>query len=261
MNMRFYFHVFKELIAADLSGVGKQLLDKVINVSIWAVITLLIFAYIMPAFGLKSDFGIFQFGGVVASMGLFEMFPSAVRMVSDFENEKTIFYKLTLPIPSWVALLSKVCYYAINALVLGVCIIPVSKLILWNQLDFNRIAWFKLISLLLLSSLFYGILTLWLASKIQNMTKIQNVWMRCIFPLWFLGGFQFSWLVLYKQIPFIAYLNLLNPIIYITEASRAAILGQEGYLNFWLCILAIATISVFCLWSAISNLKRRLDFV
>lgn len=256
-----YFNVFKELIRADLSGTWKNLVDKMINVSIWLTITLLIFSYIMQNFGLQQGYGVFQYGSIVASMGLFEMFPSAVRLLSDFENEKTILYNLTLPIPSWVALLSKVTFYALNSLVLALCVIPVGKLILWNQLDLPQIAWSKLVLLLFFSSFFYGSLTLWLASMIPDMTQIQNIWMRCIFPLWFLGGFQFSWSVLHKTLPVLAFANLMNPIIYITEASRSTVLGQEGFINFWICLVAISTITLLFLLFAMSNLKKRLDFV
>lgn len=261
MNKRAYFNVYKELIAADLNGTRKNLIDKMINVSIWLTITLIIFSYLMQSFGLSADFGVFQFGSIVASMGLFEMFPSAVRLLSDFENEKTINYNLTLPIPSWVALLAKVTFYAINALVLAVCVIPLGKIILWNKLNLMAIAWPKLIILVLLSSFFYGTLTLWLASMIPDMSQISNVWMRCIFPLWFLGGFQFSWAVLHKTIPAAAYVDLLNPIVYITEASRSTVLGQEGFINYWICLGAIGILTVLFLFFANRNLKKRLDFV
>lgn len=261
MNKKFYFHVFKQLIRADLSGTWRNLIDKMINVSIWLTITLFIFSYIMQTFGLKGTYGVFQYASVIASMGLFEMFPSAVRLLSDFENEKTILYNLTLPIPSWVALLSKVFFYALNALALALCVIPVGKLILWNKLQFAVIAWPKLILLIFFASFFYGTLTLWLASMIPNMTQIQNIWMRCVFPLWFLGGFQFSWAALHKTLPVVAYIDLLNPIIYITEASRSTVLGQDGFINFWYCLLAIMVLTGFFLYYAIRNLKKRLDFV
>ena len=236
MNTRFYFHVFKELVKADLISFRENLLDKIINVSIWATTTLGIFAYIMPEFGIAKDFGIFQYAGIIASIGLFEMFPSAAKLINDFESEQTIMYNLTLPIPSWMVVLSKVVFYSINATVMAICIVPLGKLILLGQLNLFQISFFKLSLLIICASIFYASIIIWLAGMVDDISKIGNIWLRIIFPLWFLGGVQFSWSAMKKVAPNLAYLNLLNPMVYITEAARVAVIGQEGYLNFWLCI-------------------------
>jgi ABC-type polysaccharide/polyol phosphate export permease len=85
--------------------------------------------------------------------------------------------------------------------------------------------------------------------------------MRFIFPLWYLGGFQFSWKIFYKVSPSFAYLNLANPMTYVMEAMRGAILGQEDYIAFWYCMLALLFFSTICWFFALKKLKNRLDFV
>jgi ABC-type polysaccharide/polyol phosphate export permease len=79
--------------------------------------------------------------------------------------------------------------------------------------------------------------------------------------MWFMGGFQFSWMSLYSAIPVVAYIDLINPVIYVTEATRVALLGQEGYLSFWLCCGTLLLFSVGCAWYALKRMKKRLDFV
>lgn len=112
-----------------------------------------------------------------------------------------------------------------------------------------------------MQNIFYACFVLWSASIIANMSKFGSIWARYIFPMWFMGGFQFSWISLHKVAPIISYINLLNPMIYITEMVRISILGQEGYINFWFCLIAITFFSVLCLAISIRNLKQRLDFV
>jgi ABC-type polysaccharide/polyol phosphate export permease len=65
----------------------------------------------------------------------------------------------------------------------------------------------------------------------------------------------------YKTIPSFAMVNLINPMIYTTEAVRVALLGQKGFINFWLCILAILFFASISLYLGITNLRKRLDFI
>lgn len=261
MNTKFYFNVCKELIHSDLIIFKQTLFDKCINLTIWVVLTIVVMGYIMPFFGLSHDFGVFQFGGVLAAIGLFELYGSAVDLVADFEGDRVINYNLTLPIPSWLAIISKAVYYFIVYFTLSILMIPIGKLSLWNQLDLTQIFYFKFVLALIFQNIFYACFVLWASSIIANMTKLGDIWARFIFPMWFMGGFQFSWIALYQAIPIIAFVNLLNPMMFITEAVRAAMLGQSGYINFWLCLLAIAMFSALCLAVGMRNLQKRLDFV
>lgn len=262
MQQASYFNVCKNLVAIDLIIFKQMFKDKFIDLSIWVVLTTLVTAYIMPYFGLASDFGVFQLGGIIAAAGLFEMGNSnVVDLVSDFEGDRVLDYNLTLAIPSWLALLSKTVYYFIIYTILALLMIPLGKLCLWNQFDLGIVDYPKLIGAIFAINLFYASFALWITSKVPNMAKMGQVWMRFIFPMWFLGGFQFSWMASYKTIPSFALANLINPMIYITEAVRVALLGQEGFINFWLCLLAIVFFAAASLYFGITSLKKRLDFV
>ena len=257
-----YFNVCKNLIAIDLITFKQLFLDKFIDLSIWVVLTTIVIAYIMPYFGLAVDFGVFQLGGLIAATGLLEMGNSnAVELVSDFEGDRVISFNLTLPIPSWLALVSKAGYYFITYTILSLLMLPIGKLCLWNQFDLASIHYPKLILAIFALNLFYASFALWMASIVPNINKMGQVWMRFIFPLWFLGGFQFSWMASYKTIPSFAMVNLINPMIYTTEAVRVALLGQEGFINFWLCLLAILFFATLSLYFGITNLRKRLDFI
>ncbi len=257
-----YFNVCKNLVTIDLIIFKQMFMDKFIDLSVWVVLTTLVTAYIMPFFGLAVDFGVFQLGAIIAAAGLFEMGNSnVVDLVSDFEGDRVISYNFTLAIPSWLALLSKTAYYFIIYTLLALLMLPLGKLCLWNQFDLTSIDYPKLILAIFAINLFYASFALWIANRVPNMAKMGQVWMRFIFPMWFLGGFQFSWIASYKTIPSFALVNLINPMIYITEAVRVALLGQEGFINFWLCLLAILIFSAVSLYLGITNLRKRLDFI
>ena len=205
-----YFTVCKNLIKADLIIFKQMFLDKFIDLSIWVVLTTIVTAYIMPYFGLTVDFGVFQLGGLIAATGLLEMGNSnTVELVSDFEGDRVISFNLTLPIPSWLALVSKAGYYFIIYTILSLLMLPIGKLCLWNQFDLASVHYPKFILAIFALNLFYASFALWMASIVPNINKMGQVWMRFIFPLWFLGGFQFSWMASYKTIPSFAMVNLI----------------------------------------------------
>jgi len=261
MNKLFYLNTCKELVLADLVVFKQSLFDKVIDMAIWVVLTIFVTGYIMPYFGLAQDFGPFQLGGVIAATGLFELYTNVFELTADLQGDRVINYGLTLPIPSWMALMSKSAYYAITYFILALIMLPLGKLCLWNQLSLSNIAYGKLLLVLVLQSIFYACCVLWTSTLIANLSRLGTIWARFIFPMWFMGGFQFSWMALYHVLPVLAYIDLINPMIYVTEATRTALLGQEGYLNFWLCCGALVLFSVACAWHALKRMQKRLDFV
>jgi ABC-type multidrug transport system permease subunit len=256
-----YLSVCKELIRTDLFIFKKEFINKCIDLVIWVTLSLGVMAYIMPYFGLSKEFGVFQLGGVIASVALFELYGNVVTLVSDFQGSRIIDYQLTLPIPSWMAIISKVCYYAISYTILAILMIPLGKLVLWEQFDLSQISFVKLALAITFQSMFYACFVLFPASHAKDLSQMRTVWARFIFPMWIMGGFQFSWTALHSALPYAAYIALVNPLIYITEALRVALLGQEGFINFWLCITALTLFSGLFLFLSLRNLKKKLDYI
>ena len=183
------------------------------------------------------------------------------NLISDFEGNNITSFYLTLPVPSWLIFLRNLLFYSFNIATLAILVLPVSKLLVWNNFDLSQFSLLKFIIIFILTNLFYASFTLWTTSYVENMEKIGSVWMRYVYPLWILGGFQYSYKVLHSFNPILAYISLINPIIYIMEGTRAAILGQENSLPFWLCICMLLGFTIFCGALGITGLKKRLDFI
>ncbi|MCK5632951.1 hypothetical protein KAH94_04330 [bacterium] len=261
MNIYSYFHVIKELVKTDLIIFKKIALDKWVDMFIWISTMTLVFAYVMPSFGLVKSYGAFMVASMCSTAGLFQAFAYMAEMVADFEGDKIITYHFTLPIPSWLIFIRFIIYYTIAFMFLGLLVLPAGKIMLWNSFSLTNVHYGKYALIFIVTNVFYAILALWTTSFVRSLVRIDSVWMRIIYPLWFLGCFQFSWKSLHQASPLLAYIDLINPITYISEGTRAAILGQTGSLNFWWCIIAIIGFIVFGGWHAITRLKKRLDFV
>lgn len=256
-----YAPIVFELFKTDLIIFRQTILDKCINLCIWAACTGAVFTFLLPAFGLEASYGSFMIAGFIATAGLFEVFPSVMQLVSDFENDRVISFYATLPMPTFLVFIRFFFYYSFNAMTMCAFVVPLCKLLFWSSLDLSKISVLKFLIAFLLVNLFYGAYTVWIASRVTTTQKISNVWMRFVFPLWFLGAYQFPWFGLYKLFPMFAYLDLLNPMVYVQELMRSAILGAEGYLPFFASAgMLLFFIVLFLSWG-ILRLKKKLDFV
>jgi len=110
-------------------------------------------------------------------------------------------------------------------------------------------------------NLFYGFFSLWLTSMLKNMGGLGYLWVRIINPILMFGAFFYSWKAVYDVAPAFAYVDLINPMVYIMEGMRSAALGAEGYLPVWLCVPVVWVFTFLFGWHATHRLQQRLDCV
>lgn len=261
MQLFTYMPIIIELFKTDFKVYKQTILDKCINLSIWIACTGGVYTFLLPAFGLEASYGAFMIASLIATAGMFEVFPSVMHLVSDFEGDRIISFYATLPMPTYLVFIRFFVYYAFNAMSMCLFVFPLCKLLFWSELDLTKIHIPKFVIAFLLVNFFYGAYTVWISSRVPSTQKIGNVWMRFVFPLWFLGAFQFSWAVLYRICPIGGLINLLNPMVYVQEIMRSALLGAEGYLPFMASTGMLSFFIITMLWWGIVRLKRRLDFV
>ena len=260
MQISSYLNTMWYLLITEFQIFKRTIVDKIINLFIWIVTMMLVNSYLMPAFGLKHSYSEFIAASLVASAGLFELFPAIAGLVSDFTGNNIISFYLTLPIPSWLVFVRSIIFYAFNSAVMGIFVLPISKILLWNKFSLSELSLGKFLLIFILNNFFFASFVLWTTSRVMSIEKMQNVWMRFVYPLWYLGGFQYSLKVLYNFWPLLAYLTFLNPMMYIMEGTRATILGQEGSLNFWICVIMLFIFIILFSINSILRLKKQLDF-
>ncbi len=259
--MKIDFDILTELVKLKLVNAYQLLLDKLINIYIWAGCTIFVSGYLMQSFGLSQGFGAFLLGGVLASVGIFELYGNAISFVADLEGDCTLRYYLTLPTHSITVLCSHVIYYTLVSSIVTASCIPFIKMILMDKFDLSLISWPKITFFLILVNLVCAAGTLLVASLVPSMDKFDTLWTRIVFPLWMLGGFQFSWGTVYTFNPILAYFFLLNPFIYMSEGMRNALLGNNETIPFWICSAVLGITLTLFSYSSYTLLKKRLDFV
>jgi len=252
MNLlkRDLFVYFKSIYLGDL-------LDNII----WAGTFMFIMAYVLPQIGLSATYGAFFAVSTIVSVAFWDTWNTTTQFIADLDGARTIEYYLTLPLPASLYFIKQICYFAIRAGALSLGILPIAKLILWNQFDLMHIALFKTLVIYVCSLFFCAIMSLIMASMVKNINNLGHVGIRTLFPMFSLGGTQYSWFTMYALSPWFAYISLVNPLLYATEGMHAAMLGQEGYLPFWLCVIMVSAFTLLIGWWSIMRMKRRLDCV
>lgn len=254
--------LFWQLLKTDLSIYKTKFLDRIIDLSIWTSATIIVNGYILQAFGLSSNFGIFQTAGMFCSVFSFEIHSNIFEMVSDLDGNKYISYLLTLPGSNLTIISEKVAFYAITGLISTILIFPLMKILMFHKFNLMTINYPHLIVAMLLTSLFFGWFTIWVVQRNKTVSQIRSTAIRILFPLWFFGCYLFSLKVVYYKVSrVLALLCLISPYTFATEAFRSSILGPEEYIPFWVSICALTFLTVAAGFFGYRGLKKRLDFV
>lgn len=239
----------------------QNLVGKAVNLYVWAFCSLIVMGYIMQEYGLAHNYGCFQLTTIIGTIGLFAVYNNSFLFIADIEGDHHLNYLLTLPLNPTVVLWSFISSYALIGIILSCGMLPFGKLLLWNSFSFATISWLKFALILILSNIFFGVFTIAVTAHVGAMSKMENVWSRFIFPLWFMGGYMFSWDSMYELSQPLAYVLLCNPILFVMEGTRAALLGQGDCLPWEVCCIALCGFTVVGWWYAKYKMKRLLDFV
>lgn len=256
-----YLPTFKYLLIRSVKISSPGLIDKIINNTFWSALNIIIYTFVMPSMGLDASIGSFMAATLPISCAFFASINSIYAFLTDITSEgSALTYELTLPIPQWLVFTKYAFENMYQALITSLTILPVAVMILWHSFSFTHVSLVKFHFMLIIASLFFGFFSIFITSCCKNIySGLDNIWTRIIFPLWFLGGFQFSWKTLYSVSPTLAYINLLNPLTYAMEGSRATLLDPALSIPYWLCIgMLLLFTGIFGYWATII-LKKRLD--
>lgn len=251
--------LFLQLLRRDFLILSQEFWTKIINYSCWLGPNIVIFNYILPGLGIERGYGVFILVGGIATVGLFTAVSSIPELLNDIEDNHSIYYYLSLPAYQWLVFVRYAICFAMSAFMVSFALLPICKLLLWNLIDLTNFSLFKYLLIFPVLQIFFGFFALLVTAYTDSIVQYEKAWVRIVFPMWFFGGYQFPWIVMYERLPYLAYVNLLNPITYCLEGFRGAVLGQAGYINFWVCLGMLILLTGICAFWGVTKLQRRLD--
>lgn len=261
-NSKKSIKVLFTLIYKDLVILKKDFWGTFLDMLIWPAIASIVFGYIMPQIAnVRSDYGGFVLLGAIITIATVSALDSATQIISDMDNNRMIDYYLTLPISPALFFVKEAISITLKSLILTLPIFPLGKLLLLKKFSLLHLSFIKFCLMYICITVFIGFFALWIISWIKNQEAVIHVWLRLYNPMMWFGGLLFSWQQIYHAIPAISYLMLLNPITYATEGLRGSVLGQENFINFWVCLLVLLIYTFLIAVISIKTLLKRLDCI
>lgn len=255
------WYVFYQLLRRDLLAFRREFGTKFFDTLCLFFTNVIVFGYFMQLEGAHAGYAAFFVVGAIASFGFVEIVGKVGVLMADLQGDKTISHTMVMPIRTeWVF-----CYigvsWALTSTLLSILLFPAGKILVFKGLHLADVSYFRLIIMFITSNLFFGFFALWLTGILKDITSLNSLWLRYIAPMWMFGGYTYSWAAAYQMNHIIGVVTLINPMLYVMEGMRAAVLGQTGYLPFWGSFFALWGFILICTWDAIRRLKKRLDCV
>lgn len=232
-----------------------------INNLFWTTTLLTSFIFFKPQMGLPFEYTMFMLPAMAASLGMFDIIANTVSIIADINSNRVIDQDLSLPLFQWLVFVKIALANAYRSFLPSFLVLPwgIGFLYLTNNIVFSQIQYFKTVLVLVVANIFFGFLTLFAASFMTHVAQVRNIWMRVIFPMWWLGGFMYHFQTVEKNTPSLALAMRFSPMMYVSEGVRAAMLGQEHFLNYWFCLGVIIAFTIVLGTIAVKRFLKRLD--
>ena len=250
---------FVAVLGRDLFVTGRELPIFLAQVILQPFFFLFVFGRVLSELGYTTSvYSHLLFPGIVALTAfLTSLQTTALPLVFDFSYTKEIEDRLLAPMPvSWVAL-EKLVFAGIRSLIAAVMMFPIGILVL-GSIPWRAAGAPLFIVVLLLGTLAGATLGLTLGTLVDA-NRINIVFTLVLTPILFTGCSQYPWPSLYK-LKWFQWLTTLNPLTYVSEGMRAALVPSVPHIRSWVCILMlVVSLIVFGTIGVKGFLRRAID--
>lgn len=255
---------FGAMLARDLRVLRRQFGQFLLRTIMQPLLFVFVFAYVFPKIGQgfhgghSVSFTTILVPGLIAVSINFQGIQSvAIPLVQEFSVSKEIEDRVLAPVPVWTVALEKIVAGAIQAVIAALVVFPIVDLVHARGAApvIHVHSWPLFVFALVFSSLLAASGGLLVGTLIEP-RKITLLFSVIVLPLTFLGCVYYPWATL-SPIPWLKYLVLLNPLVYMTEALRASLTPQLPHMPFWAFGLALVGGSIGLGLLALRTFHRR----
>jgi len=255
---------FAAMLARDLRVLRRQFGQFLLRTIMQPLLFVFVFAYVFPKIGQGfssghgASFTAILVPGLIAVSINFQGIQSvAIPLVQEFSVSKEIEDRVLAPVPVWAVGLEKIVAGAIQAIIAALVVFPIVDLVHARGAApvIHVHSWPLFVFALVFSSLLAASGGLLIGTLIEP-RKITLLFSVIVLPITFLGCVYYPWATL-SPIPWLKYLVLLNPLVYMTEALRASLTPQLPHMPFWAFGLALVGGSIGLGLFALRTFYRR----
>jgi ABC-2 type transport system permease protein len=250
---------FGSLLRRDIVVTGKELVAFLAQVLVQPVFFLFVFGKLLSGLGYTSSiYASLLFPGLVAlTATVTAIQATAFPLVAEFGWTKEIEDRLLAPLPLWAVAAEKVLFAMLRALVASAVMFPIGIGVL-GSVPYRAAGLGLLVSVLGLGSLVGACIGMTIGTFVPP-TKINLAFALVFTPLLFTGATQYPWPSL-AHLRWFQVLTAANPITYVSEGMRAALVPSIPHIPGGICLLAlVGSLVIFGTLSMIGFRWRAID--
>ena len=220
---------FGALLLRDLTVLRKNLKEFIPRTILQPLLLVFVFTYVFPKIGqgvggggaAATQFSSVLVAGVVATAILFQGIQAvSLPLVQEFGYTREIEDRVLAPLPVQLVAFEKIVAGGLQCLFAGLIVFPIATVVPATpvHLDIN---WLILLTLIPLACLMSGALGLFFGTAFEPRT-VPMLFGVILIPITFLGCTYYSWQAL-EPIRWLQIGTLANPLVYLSEGSRAAL--------------------------------------
>lgn len=244
------------VLRRDLTVTAHELPTFAAQVILQPLFLLFVFGKVLGALGYTRDhYAQLLFPGLLALTAVITGMQSlAFPLVAEFGWTMEIEDRLLAPIPTWAVAAEKVVFAALRALAASLIMIPVGMAVLggipWRWDGLGLFA-----GVLVLGALLGAAIGL-VVGTLVTPAKISIVFSLIFTPILFTGCSQYPWPSL-SRIEWFQVLTAANPLTYVSEGLRAAMIPQVPHIPGWICAIVLVVWVPVLLRAGLAGFRRR----
>lgn len=259
--MKAYIKIFFAFLWRDFYVYGKRVTKYLLNYGfIGPVLYVITFAYLQPRvfFDSNVSVGISTFIGNVSQILLSLTYTVISGVLYDLKKHKFTQYQLSL-LPVRLFVLKEILFAALWGTFIAIPFFPIARVLLGSSFATEHISWPTVFLMLFLAALCCSSFLFLATSLLTRTDQTRQLWMRVNIPMIILGGFWVPWHIMYRFSPVLGKAVLINPLIYITEGLRQAIIGGPLYMSIAVCATVLVVFSIIFTLVGMQVFKRKVD--
>ena len=253
---------FVAQLGRDLQVLRKNLWVFALRTVMQPLLFVFVFTYVFPKIGQgvggekgAATFSTLLVPGVVAIACIFQGIQAvALPLVQEFGYTREIEDRVMAPLAVWGVAVEKITAGALQGLLAAAVVFPLATFIPATPVHL-KIDWPVLLTVTPLATIVGAALGLTIGTRAQP-HQVPLVFSVVVIPITFLGATYYPWSSL-SPIPWLKWVALLNPLVYLSEGFRRALAPTLPHMPLWAIYGGLIACVLVLTWQGIAGFRNR----
>jgi ABC-2 type transport system permease protein len=255
---------FVALLLRDLNVLRKNLVEFIIRSVMQPLLFVFVFTYVFPKIGFgvggsgagETIFSSLLVPGVVAIACMFQGVQAvALPLVQEFGYTREIEDRVMAPLPIWALAVEKIVAGGLQGMFAAIVVFPMAAFIPSTPVHLDP-QWIWVFTLLPLTAFTGAALGLVMGTRVEP-RRVPLLFGVVVIPITFLGATYYPWALL-SGIRWLQLLVLINPLVYMSEAMRAAFTPDlVPHMQIWVIYVALIGFTLVLGWIGVEGFRKR----